>query len=198
MKGILWSGALAALLCLPAVTWSADQDKDKKEEKGQDRAGKDLPHMQYRHTSTRNNVCTFQLDGDKGTADYVFGGQRRKDNLVYDRTDTVGRIKGWVYQVERDGKKQPMWFFFGSQARRTRSGQQSYPMFYAQGGGGRAAWRAIPTRSGTRATPLGDEGRQQKPDKGGKPKPKRVDDEGKQDKSDKAANPKPKQLDDDK
>src|SRR5947209_3005016 len=57
---------------------------------------------EYRHRTTRGNVCVFVLNKEVGTADYVFNGIRLKKGLEFRRFAQVGDCKaepaGWVYQ----------------------------------------------------------------------------------------------------
>jgi hypothetical protein len=162
---------VAAAVCgLVAVGAAAEDpkapgaDKDKKVEK-KDKAKAELPRMRYEHTTQAGRKGTFTLEGQGGTADYYFNGTNHKDKLTYVRqakmpAEAPGQpgLEGWVYQVERDGKKVPLWFLFGSTPIKNRQGETVYPMFYTttppQGSDGKQPWTRIYTDLGTKATKL--------------------------------------------
>jgi hypothetical protein len=117
----------------------------------------ELPRMQFQHTTRFNNPGNFKLEGNKGTADYVFNNERHRDDLVFARTTTVAGQDGWVYQVERNGKKQDLWFFFASKPVKTASGQEVYAMYYSvqpPSSNRKQPWMRILTPTGTRGTRL--------------------------------------------
>ena len=161
--------ALVAAACgLVAVGAAAEDpkapgaDKDKKVEK-KDKAKAELPRMRYEHTTQAGRKGSFTLDRQGGTADYYFDGIQHKDKLAYVRPakmpDAPGQpaFEGWVYQVERDGKKVPLWFFFGSTPIKNRQGETVYPMFYTTtppAPDGKQPWTRIYTDLGTKATKL--------------------------------------------
>jgi hypothetical protein len=163
--------ALVAAACgLVAVGAAAEDpkapggaDKDKKVEK-KEKPKAELPRMRYEHTTQAGRKGNFTLDREGGTADYYFNGAHRTDKLVFVRPATMPDagsprgFEGWVYQVERDGKKVPLWFFFGSTAVKNRQGETVYPMYYSaqppQGSDGKQPWTRIYTDLGTKATKL--------------------------------------------
>lgn len=162
--------ALAAAVCgLFAVASAAEDpkapgaDKDKKVMK-QEKPKADLPRMRYEHTTQAGRKGAFTLNGQGGTADYYFNGTHHTDKLTYVRSAKMpaegpGKpgLEGWVYQVERDGKKEPLWFFFGSTPLKNRQGETVYPMFYtttAPAPDGKQPWARIYTDLGTKATKL--------------------------------------------
>ncbi len=163
--------ALVAAVCgLCAVGAAADDpkapgaDKDKKaEKKDKDKAKAEPPRMRYEHTTQAGRKGSFALEGQGGTADYYFNGTHYKDKLTYVRSAKMGDgpgqpgFAGWVYQVERDGKKVPLWFLFGSTAIKNRQGETVYPMFYTEtppAPDGKQPWTRIYTDLGTKATKL--------------------------------------------
>ena len=89
-----------------------------------------LPNMRFQHKDRQRRTRTFVLEGTSGTADYYPGGARRKDKLVFVRRATIGPVSGWVYQVEREGKKRPVWLFFASKPTITRGGKKLYLVLY--------------------------------------------------------------------
>ena len=162
--------ALVAAVCgLLAVGAAAEDpkapgaDKDKKVEK-KDKAKAEPPRMRYEHATQAGRKGTFTLEGPGGTADYYFNGEHHKDKLAYVRPAKMadgpvpGGFEGWVYQVERDGKKVPLWFLFGSTPIKNRQGETVYPMFYTttppMGSDGKQPWTRIYTDLGTKATKL--------------------------------------------
>jgi hypothetical protein len=162
--------ALVAAACgLVAVGAAAEDpktpgaDKDKKVEQ-KDKAKAEPPRMRYEHTTQAGRKGNFTLDRQGGTADYYFNGTHYTDKLTYVRSakmaDAPGQpgLEGWVYQVERDGKKVPLWFLFGSTPLKNRQGETVYPMFYTtqppQGSDGKQPWTRIYTDLGTKATNL--------------------------------------------
>lgn len=154
-----------AVLVLGGFT-ALNAAEDKKADKTDDKALKEKgatgkltpPKMRFAHTTNRGNKGEFDLNGKTGTANYVFDGSQHKDKLVYVRTATLGGIEGWVYQVERKGKKVDVWFLFGSKPVLTRGGEKLYPMYYTQtpeDSTGKQPWTRILTPGGTKGTPLG-------------------------------------------
>jgi hypothetical protein len=168
MTGLGRRVAVAALFTgLTVAAWAAWAKDDqpggdkKSEEKGAEKGA--LPRMQYQHTTRSNNPGIFKLEGNKGSAEYVFNNQRRKDDLVFVRTGTVDGQDGWVYQVERSGKKQPLWFFFASKPIKNAKGEDVYPMYYSvqpDDSNRKKPWIRILTPTGTKGTKLDS-----KPDK---------------------------------
>jgi hypothetical protein len=161
--------ALAAAVCgLFAVGVTAEDpktpgaDKDKKIEK-KDKAKVELPRLRFEHTTRAGRKGNFTLDRQGGTADYYFNGAHRTDKLAYVRqakmadAGSPGGLEGWVYQVERDGKKVPLWFLFGSTPIKNRQGETVYPMFYTEtppAPDGKQPWTRIFTDLGTKATKI--------------------------------------------
>jgi hypothetical protein len=161
--------ALVAAACgLIAVGAAAEDpkpgaDKDKKVEK-KDKPKAEPPRLRYEHTSLAGRKGSFTLDRASGTADYYFNGAHRTDKLAYVRSAKMpgasGQpgFEGWVYQAERDGKKVPLWFLFGSTEIKNRKGETVYPMFYTteppQAADGKQPWTRIYTDLGTKATKL--------------------------------------------
>jgi hypothetical protein len=147
--------ALVAAVCGLCVVGAAAEDpkapgadkdkkveqKDKDKAKDKAKAKAEPPRMRYEHTTQAGRKGTFTLEGPGGTADYYFNGEQHKDKLTYVRSAKMSAgapgqpgLEGWVYQVERDGKKAPtptpLWFLFGSTAIKNRQGETVYPMFY--------------------------------------------------------------------
>jgi hypothetical protein len=162
--------ALATAACgLFAVGAAAEDpkapgaDKDKKVMK-QEKPKAELPRMRYEHTTPAGRKGSFTLNGQGGTADYYFNGTHHTDKLTYVRSakmpaESPGQpgFEGWVYQVERDGKKAPLWFLFGSTPLKNRQGETVYPMFYTTtppAPDGKQPWTRIYTELGTKATKL--------------------------------------------
>jgi hypothetical protein len=162
MNGLLRWVAVAVVCGLGGVPTFADDDtRQKGGQEGADQPKLSLPRMRYEHTTQAGRVGKFTLDGRKGTADYYFNGQHHRDDLEFVRNGTLNGSPGWIYQVVRNGKKQSLWFFFGSRAVRTPDGRQAYPMYYSEqpdNPDGKKPWRQILTPSGTKAEPLGGKG----------------------------------------
>ena len=165
-----WALAAAAVGLFAVAAAAEDPkapgaDQDKRIEK-KDKATKvEPPRMRFEHTTPAGRKGSFTLDRQGGTADYYFNGQHRTDKLTYVRSARMpgeapgqGGFDGWVYQVERDGKKVPLWFYFGSTPIKNRQGETVYPMFYTttppQGSDGKQPWTRIYTDLGTKATKL--------------------------------------------
>jgi hypothetical protein len=132
--------------------------RQKKKEKGPP-AGKAvaLPNMRFQHQDRQRRTRTFVLEGKSGTADYYPGGVRRKDKLVFVRRATIGPVSGWVYQVEREGKKRPVWLFFASKPTITRGGKKLYLVLYTvrpPDMRGKQWWQPLPPPLGAVGTPL--------------------------------------------
>ena len=164
MRGLLrWLAVAAACgLTLPGSAQDRETGGDPKGAKEGEKPGKlEPPRMTYRHTTARGNEGEFTLNGAKGTARYVFNDQRHKDDLVFVRTGTVDGVSGWAYQVQRGGKGQNLWFFFGSQPVATWDGKKLYPMYYSEqpdDKSGKKGWARIRTPTGTEGVPAaGDE-----------------------------------------
>jgi hypothetical protein len=161
--------ALAAAFCgLIAVAAAAEDpkgpgaDKDKNAQK-KDKAKAEPPRMRYEHTTLQGRKGAFTLDRQGGTADYYFSGAHHTDKLTYVRAATMPDaggprgFEGSVYQVERDGKKVPLWFFFGSTPIKNRQGETVYPMYYTSqppSPDGKQPWTRILTDLGTKGTKL--------------------------------------------
>jgi hypothetical protein len=120
--------------------------------------------MRFEHTTPAGRKGSFTLDRQGGTADYFFNGAHQTDKLTYVRSAKMPAgapgqpgFEGWVYQVERGGKKVPLWFFFGSTTIKNRQGESVYPMFYtstAPAPDGKQPWTRIYTDLGTKGTKL--------------------------------------------
>jgi hypothetical protein len=159
MTGLWHWAAVAALSTgLTAAPGAKDDPPgaDKKTEgKGTEKV--ELPRMQFQHTTQSNNPGIFKLEGNKGSAEYVFDNERRKDDLVFVRTGTVDGRDGWVYQVERNGKQQALWFFFASKPIKNPKSEDVYPMYYSiqpDDRNQKKPWTRILTPLGTKGTKL--------------------------------------------
>jgi hypothetical protein len=120
----------------------------------------ELPHLRFRHTDVERRTRTFVLDGASGTVDYYPGGKRRKDKLVFVRPATLGSLPGWVYQVEREGKKRPVWFYFATRPTIQRGGKKLYLVLFTlrpPDARGKQWWQPLPPPLGAVATPLAKE-----------------------------------------
>jgi hypothetical protein len=156
---------VAVVLGLLTLTTLHAEDVEKKGEKKPDekKPAVEMPakppaKAAYQHTTAANRLGKFELEGEKGKADYYYNGTHRKDDLVFSRSAEVtggpgGKIPGWVYQVSKDGKKEMFWFFFGS----TPLGKDGklFAMFYTTtppGKDGKQPWTRILTPAGTTRT----------------------------------------------
>ncbi|HEY7153332.1 MAG TPA: hypothetical protein VH575_05165 [Gemmataceae bacterium] len=120
------------------------------------------PQAVYQHTTTAGRLGKFELNGDRGKADYYFNGQHHQDDLVYVRSAEMrdpslpSAAPGWVYQVSRKDKKEQLWFFFAA-APLVQGGGGPYAMFYSTtppNQDGKQPWTRILTPGGTKQTPL--------------------------------------------
>jgi hypothetical protein len=130
----------------------------KKDQDNEQSGASNLPRMQFRHTTMFRRSGNFTLDGQKGTADYYFNGQRHKDSLAFVRAATVGGSRGHVYQVRRNGRKVGLWFFFSAKPSQDRARGEVYQMYYSlqpDDSRGRKMWTRILTPTGTKGTALG-------------------------------------------
>ena len=153
-----WLAVAALFTGLTAAAWAkGDQPGGDQKSEGKEAEKAELPRMQYQHTTRSNNPGVFKLEGAKGSAEYVFNNERRKDDLVFVRTATVDGREGWVYQVERNGKKQALWFFFASKPMKNPRGEDVYPMYYSiqpDDRNQKKSWTRILTPLGTKGTKL--------------------------------------------
>jgi hypothetical protein len=113
--------------------------------------------LRYSHVTAWGNKGDFVLDGRTGQASYTFNGKPHSDELVFTRNATLYGADGWAYQVKRDGRMIPLWFFFGSKPFMVRDGRSLYYMAYSQQPDNeyqKKNWVRILTPAGTVASSL--------------------------------------------
>jgi hypothetical protein len=115
------------------------------------------PKATYEHKTGSGRLGKFELNGDKGKADYWYNGQHHQDDLVYVRHAEMRgpsmrrSISGFVYQVSSKGKKEPIWFFFAESP--LEKGGDRHAMYYsttAPNQDGKQPWQRILTPGGTK------------------------------------------------
>jgi hypothetical protein len=159
-------GSFVAVLMLAALALAAQERGDNKS-KDTPKAAAKPPRAVYQHTTSAGRLGKFELNGERGKADYYFNGQHHQDELVFTRAaqmasgPTPEAMPGWVYQVatkdkDKDkDKKESIWFFFAD-VPLARGGDQ-YAMYYSTtppNQEGKQPWMRILTPGGTRRTPL--------------------------------------------
>ena len=145
--------AALVIFALPLAAQERADDKPKDEAKS---AGQP-PRAVYQHQTASGRLGKFELNGDRGKADYYFNGQHHQDDLVYVRSAEMrdpslpSAAPGWVYQVSRKDKKEPLWFFFAASP--LFQGGGPYAMFYSTtppNEDGKQPWTRILTPGGTK------------------------------------------------
>lgn len=157
-------GSLVAVVVFAALPLAAQaRDEDKAKDKAKAPAP---PRAVYQHTTSAGRLGKFELNGERGKADYFFNGQHHQDDLTFVRSAEMAGgptgevMPGWVYQVagkDKDkDKKESLWFFFA--ATPLGRGGDQYAMYYSTtppNKDGKQPWMRILTPGGTHRTPLG-------------------------------------------
>ena len=154
-------GSFVAVLVFAALPLAA---QERGEDKAKDaKAAAKPPRAVYQHTTSAGRPGKFELNGERGKADFFFNGQHHQDDLVFVRTAEMREgpaavaMPGWVYQVatkDKD-KKESLWFFFAADPL-ARGGDQ-YAIYYSTtppNQEGKQPWTRILTPGGTHRTPL--------------------------------------------
>jgi hypothetical protein len=153
-------GSCLAVLMFIALPLAAQERLDVKPKDGA-KAAPPPPRAVYQHTTTAGLLGKFELNEKQGKADYYFNGQHYQDDLAYVRSAEMrdpslpGPAPGWVYQVSRKDKKEPLWFFFAADP--FAKGGEQYVMFYSTtppNQDGKQPWTRILTPGGTKRTSL--------------------------------------------
>jgi hypothetical protein len=119
------------------------------------------PRAVYQHTTSAGRLGKFELNGERGKADFYFNGQHRQDDLVFVRSAEMREgpaaesMPGWVYQVSAKDKKEPLWFFFAVNP--LGRGGDRYAIYYSTtppNQEGKQPWERILTPGGTHRSPL--------------------------------------------
>ena len=152
--------AVVVFAALPLAAQARDEDKVKDKAKAPT-----PPRAVYQHTTSAGRPGKFELNGERGKADFFFNGQHHQDDLTFVRAAEMrggpaGEVMaGWVYQVagkDKDkDKKESVWFFFAADPL-GRGGDQ-YAMYYSTtppNQEGKQPWTRILTPGGTRRVPL--------------------------------------------
>jgi hypothetical protein len=154
--------AALVIFALPLAAQERADEKPKDEAKS---AGQP-PRAVYQHQTTSGRLGKFELNGDRGKADYYFNGQHRQTDLVYVRSAQMREpslpsgVSGWVYQVSSKDKKEQLWFFFA--AAPLAPGGDQYAMFYSTttpSQDGKQPWMRIRTPGGTKRPALDKKGK---------------------------------------
>jgi hypothetical protein len=155
-----FSGSLIVLGAVVGFTVAAEVPEEAPS-RGGTKASANPPTAIFQHTTMQGHAGKFELNGEKGKADYHYNGEHRQDDLVFTRSAEVsippsaGGMAGWVYQVSRAGKKEPLWFFFARNP--VQPNGETYAMFYSTtppGKDGKQMWTRILAPGGTKRSTL--------------------------------------------
>jgi hypothetical protein len=83
---------------------------------------------EYTHTSNRGNKCTFVVGNKdrRGTANYVWNGQRVREQLEYEKGFRENDVSYWVYKVINKDR----WFVLAQEPVKNK-GKDDYRIFYS-------------------------------------------------------------------
>jgi hypothetical protein len=157
-------GSLVALVVFAALPLAA-QERGEDKAKDAAKAPAKPPQAVYQHTTSAGRLGKFELNGERGKADFFFNGQHHQDDLVFVRSAEMREgpaaeaMPGWVYQVaakDKDKeKKESLWFFFA--AAPLGRGGDVYAMYYSTtppNKEGKQPWTRILAPGGTHRASL--------------------------------------------